>query len=113
FLREEESGLLHFRYGWPAAAEQEPALRAMLRRRMAASRRRALATAIGIRRDRRRMGFDYVTNEYDEVWETAGSSAQLLSLTAGSFALSTGAHGFIGEDAILWDRAGHRLVETR
>jgi hypothetical protein len=113
FVREEETNLLHFRYGWPAAAEQEPALRAQLRRRMEASRRRAVATAIGSRRDRRRMGFDYITHEYDEAWETAGSSAQLLSLTAGSFELSTGAHGFIGEDAILWDRAAHRTVETR
>jgi len=113
FLREEETGLLRFRYGWPAAAGREPALRAALRRRMAASRRRAMATAIATRRERRRTGFDYVVQEYDETWETAGSSAQLLSLTAGSFELSTGAHGFIGEDAILWDRTDHRAVETR
>jgi len=113
FLREEESDLLHFSYGWPAAADREPALRALLRRRMAESRRRAEATAIATRRERRRMGFDYVTQEYDEAWETAGSSAQLLSLTAGRFELSTGAHGFIGEDSILWDRAADHIVEAR
>jgi hypothetical protein len=113
FLREEETDLLHFRYGWPAAAEREPALRAMLRQRMEASRRRAVTIAIATRRDRRRMRFDYITQEYDQVWEAGGDGPQLLSLVSGTFELSTGPHGFIGEEAILWDRAARREVEAR
>jgi hypothetical protein len=113
FLREEQSDLLHFRYGWPGAAEREPALRARLRRQMEAAHRRAVATAAGSRRDRRARGYDYITHDYDQVWEAAGSTPLLLSLVSGSFELSTGPHGFIGEEAILWDRAAHRAVETR
>ncbi|MEA3047710.1 MAG: hypothetical protein QOJ53_2042 [Sphingomonadales bacterium] len=113
FLSEAESDLLHFRYGWPAAAEREPALRALLRRRMAASHRRAVAMAIATRRDRRRLRFDYITQEYDQVWEAGGDSPQLLSLVSSIFELGTGPHGFIGEEAILWDRAAHREVEAR
>jgi hypothetical protein len=113
FVREEESELLHFRYSWPAAVEREPALRALLRRRMADSHRRAVATALASRRDRRRMGFEYNSHDYAQAWEAAGSTPLLLSLVSGSFDLSTGPHGFIGEDAILWDRAARRPVEAR
>lgn len=113
FVREEESALLHFRYSWPAAVEREPALRALLRRRMEESHRRAVATALASRRDRRRMGFEYHSHDYAQAWEAAGSTPLLLSLVSGSFDLSTGPHGFIGEDAILWDRAARRPVEAR
>ena len=113
FVREEENALLHFRYSWPAAAAREPALGALLRRRMEAAHRRAVATAVTNRRDRRRMGFDYIAHDYEQAWEAAGSTPLLLSLVSGSFELSTGPHGFVGEDAILWDRAARRAVEAR
>jgi hypothetical protein len=113
FLREEETPLLHFRYGWPAAAESAPALRAELRRELAAARRWATAHAIEGRRAARRNGFDYVRQDYDQVWEAAGSTAQLLSLVSGTFALTGGAHGNMSVSALLWDRADDRAVEAR
>lgn len=113
FLREEQTPLLHFRYGWPAAAEQAPGLRAALRRELAAARRWALDHAVEGRRTARRNGFAYVQQDYDQVWEIAGSSAQLLSLTSGTFALTGGAHGNMSDAALLWDRAGDRAVEAR
>ena len=112
-LREEQTPLLHFRYGWPAAAGQSPRLRAELRRQLAAARRWALGHAVEGRRMARRNGFDYIQQDYDQVWETAGSSAQLLSLTSSTFALTGGAHGNMSDSALLWDRADDRAVEAR
>lgn len=111
-LREEETALLHFRYGWPAAAEQIPGLSAALRRQMAAARRWAIDHAAEGRRDARRMGRDYVQQDYDQVWEAAGATAQLLSLVSGTFALTGGAHGDMSDSALLWDRAADREVEA-
>jgi hypothetical protein len=113
FLHEEETPLLHFRYGWPAAAEAVPGLRTGLRRELAAARRRAIAHAIEGRHSARRMGLDYVQQDYEQLWEAAGSSAQLLSLVSGTFALSGGAHGNMSDSALLWDLAADRAVEAR
>jgi len=113
FLREEETPLLHFRYGWPAAAQTVPGLRAALRRDLAAAQRWATARATEGRQSARRMGLDYVQQDYEQVWEAAGSSAQLLSLVSGSFSLSDGAHGDMSDAALLWDLAADRAVEAR
>ncbi|HMG47594.1 MAG TPA: hypothetical protein VK614_09070 [Allosphingosinicella sp.] len=113
FLREEETPLLHFRYGWPAAAEAVPSLRAGLRREMAAARRWAIARATEGRRNARRMRLDYVQQDYDQVWEAAGATPQLLSLVSGTFALSGGAHGDMSVSALLWDLAADRAVDAR
>jgi hypothetical protein len=112
FLHEEQTPLLHFRYGWPAVAEREPRLLAALRREMAAARRWAVDHATAGRRDARRMRFDYVQQDYDQVWEAAGSTPQLLSLVSGTFALTGGAHGNMTNAAILWDLAAHSQIEA-
>jgi hypothetical protein len=110
FLREEENDLLHFRYGWPAAAQAIPALGARLNREMEEERRQATANAQDNRRRARAGGFDYYAEDFDKVWEAAGDNALLLSLTAALGSYSGGAHPNTSYHALLWDRAGDRPV---
>lgn len=110
FLREEEGALLHFRYGWPGAAQALPALGARLGREMEEEHRQAVATAEESRRTARANGVDFYSQDFDKVWETAGDTAVLLSLTAALGSYSGGAHPNTSYRALLWDRAGDRPV---
>jgi hypothetical protein len=108
FVHEEETGLLHFRYVWPAAVEREPPLRARLAREMAAARSEALADARAGRR-RARSG-TFLAHDYDQVWEMHGTGGVLLSLGSATYSFAGGAHGNHSMSAILWDLAAHRAV---
>src|SRR5687768_4403323 len=105
FVREEETQLLDFSYGWPADADALPALRAMLQADMAAERAQAMGWAEEGRDNARENGIEYMEHYYAKGWGIAGSTPQLLSLTATEEAFAGGAHGNIAFSALLWDKA--------
>jgi hypothetical protein len=111
FVLEEESELLEFSYGWPAEADALPALRAVLRSEMVAERAQAIRWAREGRDNARDNGIAFAAHYFAKGWEVAGSTPQLLSLTATEETFAGGAHGNIAFSALLWDRAADRPLE--
>jgi len=112
FVHEDESEHLHFHYGWPAAAEAVPALRAELRARMAAARARAMEMAAEGRNMAAGEGWEMPAHSHEQDWSLNGSTARLTSLSAGVATYTGGAHGNLAYEALLWDRADDRPVEA-
>lgn len=112
FVFEEETDLLAFSYGWPAAVEAIPALRDVLRAEMEAERRQARQWAEEGRATARENGLEFQPHHYSRGWQVAGDTPQLLSLTASEESFSGGAHGNIAFAAILWDRGEDRRVSA-
>jgi hypothetical protein len=110
FLREEETPLLRFRYGWAAQAQAIPALRAELRRRMNAAHAEAIASARETREVSREAGVPFHQELRDEVWSVAAANGRFLSLTADNRTDQNGAHPNRDFDSLLWDRARRRAV---
>ena len=111
-LREQDDGLLDFAYGWPAVVEEEPALRAILEREMAAAQAQARAAAEEDRQARSRSGFPFNGHSFSKLWRVAGSTPRLLSLTAANEAYTGGAHGSFAFAVLLWDRAADRQLDA-
>ncbi len=112
FVHEDESEHLHFHYGWPAAAEAVPALRAELRARMAAAKARAMAMAAEGRAMAAGEDWEMPAHSHEQDWSLDGGTAQLTSLSAGVATYAGGAHGNLAYEALLWDRADDRPVEA-
>lgn len=108
FLREERTELLEFTYGWPAQVDALPRLRALLRQDMERAHGEAVATA---RETRAARGGNYNIQFFSKVWERAGSTPQLLSLTATTGSYTGGAHPNTTYGALLWDADGDRATE--
>lgn len=109
FLREEQTELLDFTYGWPAEVEGLPRLRALLTRDMDRAHREAAATA---RETRAARGANYNSQFYNKVWNRAGSTPQLLSMEAATGTDTGGAHPNTTYGAMLWDVQGDRATEV-
>jgi peptidoglycan-N-acetylmuramic acid deacetylase PdaC-like protein len=103
FLHAEQNAWLSFEYGWPAAVEGAPALREALRLEMEAARIEAVGYAAEGQAAATENGYDYIPQYYAKVWQVAGSSAQLLSLSASTETFTGGAHGNAIFSAMLWD----------
>jgi hypothetical protein len=104
----ERTALLDFRYAWPAEAEAIPALRAELRRRMAAARADALASARQTRDSAREAHVPFYQEQYHKVWSLEAGNARFLSLAADNHTDQNGAHPNRDFDALIWDRARGR-----
>ncbi len=112
FVHEDESEYLHFHYGWPAAAEAVPTLRAELRARMAAARARAMEMAAEGRGTAAGEGWQMPAHSHEQDWSLDGSTGQLMSLSAGVATYAGGAHGNLAYESLLWDRAEDRPVDA-
>lgn len=100
---------LTFEYGWPAAAAEDPRLRAALERDRAEARAEAERYVEEDRRSRPpEAGFN--PHYFHQEWEVAGSTPQLLSLQATVETYTGGAHGNLHFEALLWDRLNGRSV---
>ena len=113
FHRQERTALLEFRYDWPAEAEAVPALRAALRRRMAAAYGEALAAARESRASARGAQVSFHTELYDARWSLEAGNGRFLSLTADLHTDNNGAHPNRTFDALVWDRARGRATSAR
>lgn len=112
FVQEEESEHLHFHYGWPAAAEAVPALRSELRARLAAAQARAAEMAAEGRNMATSESREMPPHAHEQDWRLAGSTPQLMSLSAGIATYTGGAHGNLAYEALLWDRLNDRPVDA-
>ena len=108
----ERTALLDFHYRWPAAAEAVPALRAELRRRMAAAHAEALEGARQSRDSARGARVPFYREQYDEAWSVEAENGHYLSLTADLHTDQNGAHPNRDFEALLWDRAAGRAVNA-
>ena len=109
FDRRERTDLLDFHYAWPAEVEAVPALRAELRRRMAAAHADALASARETRDSAREGHVPFHTEQYDKVWTVEARNGRFLSLTADNRTDQNGAHPNRDFDALIWDRRRARV----
>ena len=110
FVREERNDLLEFRYGWPAAVEAIPALRAQLARALETARMEALATAAESRELSRERRLTFSGHWYEKSWQVAGDTPALLSLSASEHTYAGGAHPNTTFAALLWDRRAGRPI---
>jgi hypothetical protein len=101
---------LDFHYGWPAAANALPRLRARLEADLAHDRREALGALAESRRMARANRSELIPHDYSKDWAVAGATPRLLSLTADLGAFSGGAHPNTTFEALLWDRQADRAV---
>ncbi|WP_129791197.1 PdaC/SigV domain-containing protein [Sphingosinicella sp. CPCC 101087] len=112
FAKAQQDALLDFRYGWPAVVEEEPALRDRFSREMQAAEAQARREAQEDQAARQGSDAPFHNHVYSREWESAGSTAQLLSLTARTETYTGGAHGNLGLAALLWDRSADREADT-
>lgn len=110
--RREVTALLDFRYSWPAEVEAIPALRAELRRRMAAAYADALAGARESRDSARGAHVPFYREQYHKLWSVEAANARFLSLTADNRTDQNGAHPNRDFDALIWDRARGRATSA-
>lgn len=108
FDRRDRTALLDFHYAWPAEVEAVPALRAELRRRMAAAHADALAGARESRDSAREGHVPFHTEQYDKVWTVEARNRRFLSLSADNRTDQNGAHPNRDFDSLIWDRARGR-----
>lgn len=101
---------LDFHYGWPAAANALPRLRARLEADLAHDRREALGALAESRRMARADRSELIPHDYSKDWAVAGATPRLLSLTADLGAFSGGAHPNTTFETLLWDRQADRAV---
>jgi len=109
YSRSITNDMLEFTYEWPAAAEQEPVLSALLHQRLDEAFTTATRYA---NEDKASRGGEVPFNVhlYGEGWEVAGETGQLMSLTSAVSTYTGGAHGNMHFGAILWDKgADHAL----
>ena len=104
FSRDEDGATLEFHYGWPAAVDAIPALRARLQAEMARAHRQALSYVVENQRRARRNRIDFNPHMYSKSWEVAGDSGRLIAITADTGAFTGGAHDSRSFSALLWDR---------
>ena len=112
FLREERNDLLEFHYGWPAAVEAIPALRARLASALETARTEALAAAAESRDLSREGRFTFSGHWYEKSWQVVGDTPALLSLSASEHTYAGGAHPNTTFASLLWDRRAARPIEA-
>jgi hypothetical protein len=112
FANAREDALLDFGYSWPAVVEEEPALRDRFAREMQTAEAQARRDAQEDQAARQGSGAPFHNHSYSRIWENAGTTPQLLSLTARTETFTGGAHGNLGLAALLWDRAADREVDA-
>lgn len=104
FVHDETDELAEFRYTWPPEAAAIPPLAERLRGEMAGVRADLRAGAEEDRSFRKAQGIEFHRHMSSTVYETAGQSARLLSLSVENGSYTGGAHGNFGAAALLWDR---------
>lgn len=102
--------LFAFSYAYPAAAAAIPSLRAVLEADMAKQRAALARDARRGRADARTNGFDYRPYALGYEWQVVTELPGWLSLSAGTFSDTGGAHPNHGYDALLWDKSAGRRV---
>lgn len=107
----EESDLFDFEYSYPAKVAALPGLRALLDKRLDASRAELVSKAKADQAEAAKDGYPYRKHSYGATWQVVADLPRWLSLSAELYDYSGGAHGMTYFDALLWDRE-HNMART-
>jgi Deacetylase PdaC len=100
----EENDLFEFEYSYPAKAAAIPALKALLDKRLDASRSELVSKAKSDQAEAAKDGYPYRKHSAGATWQVVADLPRWLSLSAELYEYSGGAHGMTFFDALLWDR---------
>jgi hypothetical protein len=101
---EVESELYEFNYSYPAKAAAIPQLKALLDKRLDASRAELEKGAKADQVEAKRNGYPFRAHSSGTTWQVVTDLPRWLSLSAEMYDYSGGAHGMAFFDGLLWDR---------
>ncbi|QUL36567.1 DUF4163 domain-containing protein [Erythrobacter sp. JK5] len=99
-----ETDSLKFVYAWPAQVLAIPALDAAFEVRAQGEHDEYAAYAAEAKADAEKNDYPFRGYDFSKGWEVAADTPRFLSLVAGTYAYTGGAHGNSWFDAMLWDR---------
>ena len=102
--------LFTFDYAYPAAAARIPALKAWLDGERTKARSELAANAREGKAEAKANGYDYHPYENSTNWQVVADIPAFLSLSAGVYDYSGGAHPNHGYTALVWDKAAGQRV---
>jgi len=108
---EHETADIDFGYGWPAEVAAIPALADILTEESRAAERSNTAGAREMRAESKSGGFPFHQHIFSKHWMVAANTPRLLSLTAEIATYTGGAHGNLGYDTMIWDKANASPIE--
>jgi hypothetical protein len=112
FLREADD-VIDVRWSLPAEAALEPALVRLLRNAADDTRALQRKEAAEAHADAKTDGFRFSPYEWVQHWKLEALSDRLIVLRASVYSFTGGAHGNIGETALLFDRATDRPLALK
>ena len=108
-----ENEQMKFSFSWPSEAVAIPALNAVFEARAKAEQDKFSAMTAEARADAKEYGYPYRAYDFSKGWEVAASTPRFISLAAGTYAYTGGAHGNSWFDSMMWDReAGVEMAQT-
>lgn len=105
-----KSPALEFTYEWPTQAAAIPALDMKFYKEARKALGEAQANALEDQKLAREQKRDFNGHYYSMVWNTAGETPRLLSLTSEFGSFEGGAHPNTSYNALLWDRSRGREI---
>lgn len=112
FVYDEKNDLIDFHFGWSAEAAAVPQLAQRFRADMGKVKAELLTNARADKAERDKQGFPFNSYSSSTEYNTAGSTARLLSLQMDIAAYTGGAHGNFGTKGLLWDRVGAKEIKV-
>lgn len=108
-----ENDQMKFAFSWPAEAVAVPALNAVFEARAKAEQDKFAAMTAEAMADAKEYGYPYRAYDFSKGWDVAADTPRFLSLAAGTYAYTGGAHGNSWFDSFVWDReTGMQMAQT-
>ncbi|MEM8723880.1 MAG: DUF4163 domain-containing protein [Pseudomonadota bacterium] len=101
---------MKFSFSWPAQAVSIPELNAVFEARAKAEEEKFSAMTTEAQADAKEYGYPYRAYDFSKGWEVAASTPRFISLAAGTYAYTGGAHGNSWFDSMIWDRAAGAVM---
>lgn len=101
----EDNALYHFEYGYPAAAQAIPKLKAWLDADRAKQRTQLISDAREGRDAAKEGDYDYNPFDVSVQWSVVSNLPGWLSLSGSGYAFTGGAHGNSWSAGLVWDKA--------
>ncbi|MDJ0643513.1 MAG: DUF4163 domain-containing protein [Erythrobacter sp.] len=99
-----ENEQMKFAYSWPAEAVAIATLDAAMEAKAKTERDKFAAMTAEARADAEQYGYPYRAYDFSKSWDAAADTPRFLSLAAGTYAYTGGAHGNTWFDSMIWDR---------
>ena len=109
---EVKNATLEFAYSYPAKAAAVPGLKALLDKRLDASRAELEKQAKADQAEAKQNDYPYRAHSASTEWQVVTDLPRWLSLSAEMYDYNGGAHGMTYYDAILWDREQNLARQT-